>query len=148
MNQKPKPKPKPTTAYRKNKQAFDQVMLYLRRMDAPQLGAVAAMDFAKAGGSPAPRNPIAPSPVEFACDAVLAIQAAMPKGVNYYRFMASYFFFDSDDEIERSVFAQNILGGRLHSVEQRIGAEFVRRAIWPIAVYMYPPRVKRPRGSV
>lgn len=146
MNQKPKLKP--TTAYRKNKQAFDQVMLYLRRMDAPLLGNVGAMDCSKTGGSPAPRNPISPLPVEFKCDVLLAVAAAMPKGVNLARFLVSYLVFDSEDEIERSVFAQTILGGRLHSVEQRIGAEFVRRAIWPIAVYMNPPRLNRPRGAV
>jgi hypothetical protein len=141
-------KPKKTTAYAQNKKAFDVIMLHLRRMDSPQLGHLSAMDFSKVGGSPTARNPVAPNVVEFRCDVMLAIRAAMPKGVSLKNFFLAYLLYDSDDEIERNVYAQKILGGRVHSVEQRVGAEFVRRAIWPEAVYMYPPRLKRPRTSL
>lgn len=141
-------KPKKTTAFQKNKKAFDVVMLHLRRMDRPFLGPLGAMNFEKAGGSPCPKNPIAPNGVEFRADVMLAIRAAMPKGVRLSNFLLAYLLYDSDDEIERNVFAQKVLGGRVHSVEQRIGAEFVRRGIWPQAGYMFPPRQERPRSSV
>lgn len=143
MNQKPKK----TTAYRENKKAFDVTILHLRRMDTPHLGQLGAMDFRKVGSASA-RNPIAPSPVEFRCDVILAIRAAMPKGVSLKNFILAYLLYDSDDEIERNVYAQKILGGRVHSVEQRIGAEFIRRGIYPEAQYMYPPRQERPRTSL
>lgn len=141
-------KPKKTTAYSKNKKAFDTVMLHLRRMDAPQLGALGAMDFRQVGGSATSKNPIAPNAVEFRCDVLLAIKASIPKGVSLKNFALAYLLYDSDDETERNVYAQKVLGGRVHSVEQRIGAEFVRREIWPETAYMHPPRLCRPRTSV
>jgi hypothetical protein len=143
-----KPKGKKTPAYALNKRAFDTIMLHIRRMDRPILGAVGAMDFRKVGGSTAARNPIAPLPVEFRADVLLAIKAAMPRGIRLANFILAYLLYDSDDETERNVFAQRVLGGRMHSVEQRVGAEFVRRAIFPEAVYMYPDRVNRPRLAI
>lgn len=141
-------KPKKTTAYKKNKKAFDVIVLHLRRMDCPQLGSLGAMNFDEACRSSTTRNPIAPNAVEFRCDVLLAIKAAMPKGIRLMNFILAYLLYDSDDEIERGVYAQKILGGRVHSVEQRIGAEFVRRGIWPEEAYMYPPRIQRSRSSV
>lgn len=136
MNQKPKK----TTAYAMNKKAFDDVLICFRRT-SPLLGPPGAMNLKKAGGSPTPKNPIAPLPVEFRSDVLLAVQASIPKGVSLRNFILSYLLFDSDDEIERGVFAQKILGGRALSVEQRVGAEFVRRAIYPLGPYMFPPRM-------
>ncbi len=139
---------KPLPAYRKNKLAFDTIILRVKRMGTPLLGAVGAMDFRKVGGSVAARNPAAPLSVEFRADVLLAIKAAMPKGIRLSNFILAYLLYDSDDELERNVFAQKVLGGRMHSVEQRVGAEFVRRAIFPEAVYMYPDRVSRPRLAI
>jgi hypothetical protein len=141
-------KPRKTTAFSKNKKAFDDVLNHLRRIGSPKLGPLGAMNFAKVGGSPSAKNPIAPNAVEFRCDVMLAIRAAMPKGVSLAKFVQAYLLWDSEDAIEQNVFAQKIMGGRVHSVEQRIGAEFVRRGIWPEAAYMYPPRVERPRTSL
>ena len=141
-------KPKKTTAFTKNKKAFDDVLNHLRRLGYPKLGPLGAMNFQKCGGSPSAKNPIAPNPVEFRCDALLAIRAAMPKGVRLAKFIQAYLLWDSEDALEQNVFAQKVLGGRVHSVEQRIGAEFVRRGIWPEAAYLHPPRVERPRTSL
>lgn len=141
-------RPKKTQAYAKNKKAFDDVMTRMRRMGSPKLGPLGAMNFAKAGGSPSAKNPVAPNLVEFRCDVMMAVRAAMPKGVSLAKFVQAYLLYDSEDVIEQNVFAQKVMGGRVHSVEQRIGAEFVRREIWPEAQYMYPPRVERPRTSV
>jgi hypothetical protein len=141
-------KPKKTQAFSKNKRAFDDVMNRLRSIGSPKLGPLGAMNFAKCGGSPSAKNPVAPNMVEFRCDVLMAIKAAMPKGVRLAKFIQAYLIWDSEDALEQNVFAQKVLGGRVHSVEQRIGAEFVRRAIWPEAAYMYPPRVERPRTSL
>lgn len=141
-------KPKKTTAYAKNKKAFDEVMLRLRGLGNPKLGPVGAIDFAKAGGSPAAKNPAAPTAVDFRCDVLMAIKAAMPKGVRLSKFILAYMLWDSEDAMEQNIFSQKVLGGRVHSVEQRVGAEFVRRGIWPDQAYMYPQRMERPRTSL
>jgi hypothetical protein len=140
-------KPKKTTAYQKNKKAFDDIMNHLREMGRPRLAPLGAMNMEKSGGSPSSRNPVAPLPIEFYCDGMLAIQAALPKGVRLSKFIQAYLLWDSDDAVEKNVFAEKVLGGRVHSVEQRVGAEFVRRAIWPEAAYMFPKRQERPRNS-
>lgn len=140
-------KPKKTTAYRENKKAFDTVITHLRRMERPQLGPMGAVNLSRSS-SPSMRNPVTPNAVEFRCDVLLAINAAMPKGVNFLRFEIAYLYYDSDDVIEQSKYAQKILGGRIHSVEQRIGAEFIRRKIWPEGQYMNPLRVQRSRKSL
>lgn len=140
-------KPKKTTAYAKNKRAFDDVMNRLRGLGSPKLGPVGAIDFSKTGGA-SPRNPAAPTTVDFRCDVLMAIKAAMPKGVRLTKFIQAYMLWDSEDALEQNIFSQKILGGRVHSVEQRIGAEFVRRKIWPDQAYMYPPRMERPRTSL
>jgi len=139
--------PRKTTAYSRNKKAFDAVILRTRRMDRPTLGSNGVMKMGTGGGGSA-KNTAAPNPVEFRCDVMLAIKAAMPKGVSMTNFLLAYLCFDSDDAIERDVHAQKVLGGRIHSVEQRIGAEFIRRGIWPIAAYMYPVRLNRPKGWI
>ncbi len=108
MSQKQKRKELP--AYTKNKKAFDSVIRHLRRMGTPQLGAVSAMNFEKVGGSPSARNPIAPTPVDFKADVMLAIKAVMPRGILLKNFLLAYIFFDSDDEIECHIFTRRERG--------------------------------------
>ncbi len=146
LNQSQRKSPRKTTAYSLNKKAFDTVILMTRRMDSPTLGSNGVMKLSRGGASA--RNAAAPNSVEFRCDVMLAIRAAMPKGVSLTNFFLAYFLFDSDDEIERNVYAQKVLGGRVHSVEQRVGAEFLRRGIYPTAAYMFPKRLKRPVGWI
>ena len=141
-------KPKKTTAFTKNKKAFDEVLRRFRDISSPKLGPLGAMNFERSGSSPSARNPVAPNTVEFHSDVMLAIKASMPKGVRLAKIIQAYILWDSEDALEQNIFAQKVLGGRVHSVEQRIGAEFVRRGIWPLAAYMYPPRVERPRSSL
>jgi hypothetical protein len=132
--------------YAKNKKAFDSVMGYLRRMGQPQLGPVGAVNPERAGsGNASAKNPAKPSMVDFRCDVFMAIKAAMPRGVNLVDFHIAYTLFDSDDEIERNVHAEKVLHGRCHSVEQRLGAEFIRRKLFPVQGrgYFYSPRRAR-----
>lgn len=130
---------KPITAYRRNKQAFDAIVKHIVRMGRPLNGPPGAVRLG--GTSESVRNPIEPTPVEFRCDVFLAVKAAMPRGIRLANFFLAYIVYDSDDDIERGVHAQKVLGGRMHSVEQRVGAEFVRRGIWPQKEYFHPQRV-------
>ena len=139
---KKKPGPKPE-GYRKNKEAFDSVMNHLRRMGKPTLGHVGAVNIqAQSGGKPAAKNPAKPSMVDFWADVFLAIKVAVPKDIDLVKFHIAYTLYDSDDAIDRELWAQKVLHDRRHSVEQRLGAEFIRRKIFPVQGrgYFYAPR--------
>lgn len=91
------------------------------------------------------RNPAKPTPVEFWADVFLAIRAACPADIDMQKFHLAYTLYDSEDAIEREKHAHKILGDRRHSVEQRVGAEFIRRKIHPVqgTGYFYAPRQAR-----
>jgi hypothetical protein len=140
--QKKKSKIKPE-GFRKNKEAFDSVMNHLRRMGKPTLGHVGAVNIqAQSGGKPAVKNPAKPSMVDFWADVFLAIKVAVPKDIDLVKFHIAYTLYDSDDAIDRELWAQKVLHDRRHSVEQRLGAEFIRRGIHPVQGrgYFYAPR--------
>lgn len=80
-------------------------------------------------------NPMKPSVVDFRADVVKALAARIPKDVSVNKFFDAYVYYDSEDAIEREQHAQKILGDRRHSVEQRVGAEFVLRGIHPCTAY-------------
>ena len=140
FRRKDAPKEKP---YAQNKKAFDAVMIYFRRMDRPMLKPMGAVN--PDGGSHGPnvKNPVKPLPLDFWSDVLLAIRAVLPRGVSLSNFMLAYLLYDSEIEVERNKHAIRVLGGRAHSVEQRLGAEFVRRKIWPLGGYLNPPRPSR-----
>lgn len=85
--------------------------------------------------------------MEFWADAFLAIQQACPKDVDLRRFHRAYTLYDSEDVIDIEKHAQKVLGDRRHSVEQRVGAEFIRRKIYPVQGkgYFYAVREVRAR---
>lgn len=142
MPQKKKRSPKPE-GFRKNKEAFDGVMNHLRRMGRPTLGHVGAVNVqAQSGGKPAAKNPAKPSMVDFWADVFLAIKTAVPKDIDLVKFHIAYTLYDSDDVIDRELWAQKVLHDRRHSVEQRLGMEFLRRKIFPVQGrgYFYSPR--------
>lgn len=146
MSQK-KPRQKDAAPYAQNKKAFDDVIIHFRRMDRPMMGAFGAVNPERSGSATA-ANPLKPMPLDFWCDVLLAVRAVLPKGVLLSNFFLAYLLFDSEDELERNVHAGKSLGGRVHSVEQRIGTEFVRRGIWPLSVYLNPPRLGRPKHKI
>lgn len=138
-----KQKKKLPQGFAKNKEAFDSVMNHLRRMGKPTLGHVGAVNIrAQSGGKPAAKNPAKPSTVDFWADVFLAIKAACPRDINLVQFHIAYTLYDSEDAIDREKHAQKILHDRRHSVEQRLGAEFIRRKIFPVQGrgYFYSPR--------
>jgi len=123
--------------YALNKRAFDQVILYFRRMDRPLLKAVGAVDPGRAEQKGPRYKPMRKAiSLDLWCDIMSAIRASMPRGIPLSKFMLAYIVFDSDDELERNTHAHKILGGRCHSVEQRLGSEFVQRGIHPVKKYM------------
>lgn len=132
--------------FARNKKAFDDVMQHVRDLGVPQLGAVHAMNMATSG-SAAPRNPAKPTLVEFRCDVFMAIKAACPKDIDLKQFFLAYVLGDADqdDSIAREIHAQKLLHDRRHSVEQRIGAEFLKRKLFPVQGkgYFFAPRVWR-----
>ena len=129
-----------------NKKAFDGVMAHLRLLGRPWLSPSHAVN-PESVGSGGSRNPAKPTPVDFWCDVFLAIRATCPKDVSLVRFFLAYVLGDADQEgaIARERHAQKELGDRRHSVEQRVGAEFIRRGIHPVQGrgYFYAPRVAR-----
>jgi hypothetical protein len=83
--------------------------------------------------------------VEFWADIFLAIAAAIPKDIDLVKYHLAYTLYDSEDDIECELHAQELLGNRRHSVEQRLGAEFIKRGIFPVQAkgYFYCPRRAR-----
>lgn len=130
--------------YRRNKLAFDSVMGHMRKIGRPWMSPSRALDMSKVGHGGV-RNPAKPTPVEFWADAFLAIRAAIPRDVAPVRFHLTYLLYDSEDKIEIEKHADKMLGGRRHSVEQRVGEEFIRRKIYPVQGrgYFYSERRAR-----
>jgi hypothetical protein len=140
MPQKKKQLPKKEFA--KNKHAFDGVLKHVRLLGRPWLSPSHAVNpESVSGGS---RNPAKPNPVEFWSDVFLAVKATCPKDITLVRFFLAYVLGDADveDDIMRELHAQKSLGDRRHSVEQRVGAEFLRRGIHPVMGkgYFWAPR--------
>jgi hypothetical protein len=144
MPQKKKQLPKKEFA--KNKRAFDGVMNHVRLLGRPWLSPSHAVN-PESVGSGGSRNPAKPNAVEFWSDVFLAVKATCPKDITLVRFFLAYVLGDADveDDIMRELHAQRTLGDRRHSVEQRVGAEFLRRNISPVQGkgYFYAPRSRR-----
>lgn len=132
--------------YGRAKRAFDEVLENLRRVWNETNGHVGAINPEACGG--APRDPAKPTPVEFRADALRIIQKTLPKNVTLVEFMTAYLVYDSEDAIERGVHAEKILGARMHSVEQRMGAAFIETGIFPVMGKGYFYHLRIPRGAL
>ena len=121
-SQSPKPKRK-APQFAKRKAAFDAVMAAYRDCQGTTLGAVKYSD-----GSGGSRNPAKPTMTDFKCDVDRVLKKCVKQPV---RFRLAYVEFDSDDPIEREVYAEKVMGPTRHNLEQGIGAEFIRRHISP-----------------
>lgn len=146
MRRKQQQKAKPN--HGGNKRAFDGVLSHVRLLGRPWLSPSHAVN-PESVGSGGSRNPAKPTPVEFWADVFLTIRDACPRDISFVRFFLAYVLGDADqdDEIAREMHAQKTLGDRRHSVEQRVGAEFIRRKIYPVQGkgYFYAPRQWRNR---
>lgn len=138
------PKSKPNASHRENKRAFDSVIRHMRKSGRPWMAPSHAVNLS-AGGKGGSPNPAKPTMVEFWADIFLAIAAAIPKDIDLVKYHLAYTLYDSEDDIECELHAQELLGNRRHSVEQRLGAEFIKRGIFPVQSrgYFYCPRRAR-----
>lgn len=140
----PQKKVKAPKEFRKNKAAFDGVLKHVRLLGRPWLSPSHAVNPESVSGS---RNPAKPNPVEFWSDVFLAVKATCPKDITLVQFFLAYVLGDADvdDDIMRELHAQRTLGNRRHSVEQRVGCEFIRRGIHPVTGkgYFWAPRSRR-----
>ena len=131
-----------------NKRAFDAVLGHVRMLGRPWLSPNHAVN-PESVGNGGSRNPAKPNPVEFWADVFIALRASCPRDIDLVRFFLAYVLgeADTEDAIERELHAQRTLGDRRHSVEQRVGAEFIRRGIHPVQGkgYFYAPRTARGR---
>lgn len=127
-----------------NKRAFDAVISQMRRIGRPWLSPSHAVNPERVG-SGGSRNPAKPTTVEFWADVFLAIKASCPRDVSMVKFHLAYTLYDSEDVIDNEKHAHRILGDRRHSVEQRVGAEFIKRKIYPVMGkgYFWAPRIAR-----
>jgi hypothetical protein len=122
------PQKKPRN-YAANKKAFDEVMQYYRDTHDVGLGAM-SYEHVGMGGTP---NRAKPTPTDFRSDVELVIYPLLAKKrIPFYRFIAAYILWDSEDPIENEMHAHKLLGDRRHSIEQRMGEEFRNRDIFPV----------------
>lgn len=94
-----------------------------------------------AGGS---RNPAKPTLTDFKCDVELIIAKCVKIGrLNFFK---AYVWFDSEDAIEREIHADKTIGEGRHSLEQGVGALFIKRRLHPTkgkGGYFHTVREKR-----
>jgi hypothetical protein len=139
----PQKKVKAPKEFSKNKRAFDGVLKHVRLLGRPWLSPSHAVN-PESIGSGGSRNPAKPNPVEFWSDVFLAVKATCPRDITLVRFFLAYVLGDADveDDIERGKHTYKLLGERMHSVEQRVGCEFLRRGLFPVMGkgYFWAPR--------
>lgn len=136
MSQRVKQKKKPRN-YALNKKSFDAVLESYRGAKDRGVAATGLSD-----GGVAAKNPAKPSLIEFRCDVDKAVSAILKDADLELWFRATYVLFEPSDDLEMELWADRMMPNR-HRYEQRIGAEFVRRAIYPLNKYFHA--VRRPR---
>ena len=128
-------KKRPNGNHAIRKKAFDHVIKMIRERGEPMICPCHGLDPAHNSGGGKGGNKKAVYPTlathsEFHATVSIAARAALPKDISFDRFKEVYFANYSDDYIECEKFAQDKLGDRRHSVEQRVGAEFIKRGIF------------------
>jgi hypothetical protein len=134
-NQSQKRKPN----YGANKSSFDSVMATYREMKDRGVGAAGLGD-----GSATSPNPAKPSPTEFRCDVDMVLNDLVASHQRF-RFNLVYVVLDVD-QLDREILADKLIGKRRHSIEQRVGAEFLNRKIASPSTYFHS--IRQPRGRV
>jgi hypothetical protein len=133
-------RPKKVPNFGKQKRAFDQVLEAYRRSRA-NVTLIGCVNINPGGGGGSV-DKAKPTPSDFRCDVERIVEALV--AVKYHQwFWAAYTWFDSDEYIDREVFAQKMLGDRRHSWEQRLGAKFIEVGLHPTTLYMNHKRVAR-----
>lgn len=126
MNQKKK-----VPNFAKQKAAFDQV-LEMYRQSRTHTG-IGAASWTVSKGATA-QDHAKPNVSEFRADVATIVEALVAAKYHQW-FWAAYSWFDSEEDIEREMFAQRLLGDRRHSWEQRLGAKFIDAGLFPPSKY-------------
>src|SRR5216683_1170566 len=114
-----KQKKKKSVPYAKRKLAFDDVMQAYRDSQIAPLSAIQYDE-----GSTGTRYAAKPTLTDFKCDVERVIKKCVK---NRQIFFIAYVFFDSEDLIEREVYADKMIGEGRHLLEQGMGALFIKR---------------------
>ena len=120
---KPKKKSPP---YAKRKRAFDEVLAAYRDS---QVAPLSAIQYGEKGA--ATRYAAKPTLTDFKCDVDRVIAKCVKDYARLALFVLAYVCYDSEDAIEREVYADHVMGEGRHNLEQGIGAEFIKRKIYP-----------------
>ena len=132
--------------FAKRKHAFDSVMCTYRSA-RDNNGGIGAM-MVSAGGKGV-MNPVRPSLTDFRCDVDKVINKCCPKKIDKLRFRLAYIEYDSPNPIDTEKYADKIIGGGRHNLEQGMGAEFIRRGVFPMhGDGGYFKSIRQPRGKV
>jgi len=125
-----RPKHKKRPPYDKRKKAFDLVMEAYRGAKNVKVG-VSAVNIG--GGGKGTANPVKPTLVDFRCDVERVFRKIFKDRLtSWLDFQSAYLDFDSEDYIERGMHAQKIYGEAMQNLEQGMGAEFIKRGIYPM----------------
>jgi hypothetical protein len=117
--------------FRENKLAFDELMSSYRSAKDTGIGAAVWAN----GGGTVTKNPARPSLTDLRCDIEKIVEAHVNED-QLCRFWAVYSIYDSNDYIEREMFADRMIGPKRHSYEQRIGAKFITNGLYPVQKYL------------
>jgi hypothetical protein len=130
--------------FRERKKAFDSVMACYRQAQDTGLG-TASID----GGGKGVSNPVRPSLTDFRCDVEKVINKCVTAQDMVVRFRASYINFDSENPIDNERYADKVIGGGRHSIEQGCGNLFIKNGLYPLhGRGGYFNCIRQPRGSV
>lgn len=126
--------------FAERKSAFDATMAAYRNSRFTGIGAAGISD-ASAGT----KNPARPNLIEFRADVEKIVESVLTDVRALWYFYATYIHFDSQDEIEREMFADRMLGKSRHATEQEIGLLFIQRGLYSVQKYF--TSVRKPRAK-
>jgi hypothetical protein len=121
----------PNKRFRENKEAFDLTFAAYRSAKDTGIGAAVWAN----GGGTVSKNPARPSLTDLRCDIEKIVESHVNED-QLLRFWAVYSVYDSNDYIEREMFADRMIGPKRHSYEQRIGAKFIMSGLYPVQKYL------------
>jgi hypothetical protein len=95
----------------------------------------------------APRYEGKPTPTDFRCDVDRVITKCIKNLKRQVRFAMTYIHYDSVDPIDMEVYADKVMGATRHGLEQGMGAEFIKRKLYPVSSYFKAVRQARRRAK-
>jgi hypothetical protein len=129
--------------FARRKRAFDSVMAHYRSLNTIRLG---AMNYG--GGDAGSIYAARPKPIDYKIDCDRVFTHCLKSRSEQERFAKAYVFYDSEVPIDREIRAQSILGDQRHSLEQGVGALFVKRELYPASKYFLVIRGKKVKRQV